>query len=172
MQIHANALPLFEHSQTLPLAMQTRIFNRKASPCANGQQKFNLPLLKVAFPARGHTHHPNNTAPGCERHTGDRAKSCLHHRGAQIPQIFLRIFAGQGFACLGHDPDVSLPKLESLAGPKSVGGFSPVQSQAQAVPTLLRQENLTGFHLQVFHYAGQGLIQDLIHFHVTGQRRG
>ena len=70
VQVHADALALFQHGQAALLQVEAHVLDRRADPGADGGQELDLQLVEELRLAGGHAQHPQHPAAPGQREAG------------------------------------------------------------------------------------------------------
>ena len=127
VQVHADALALFQHGQATRLAVQAGVFDGDASPAADGGQQMELALLEAPLVTACHAHHAHHRCRRGQGNAGHATESRSDHRRAQVAHIVGKISGGQRLADLRHQPDESLADAEMIPGQEGFGELAAVQ---------------------------------------------
>ena len=161
VQVHADALALFQHRQAALLQVEAHVFDHRAHPGADRGEELHFQLVERLGLAGGHAQHAQHPAPPVQRQQ-DHLVEAVHHVLVQVRLVAGRLNHASGWPLLATRPTSPSPRRYSLRRHRLAHIAAAVQHQAQHVAVLLAQEDLADLEVQVIHHLGDGLVEDLV----------
>jgi hypothetical protein len=162
VQVHADALALFEDGQALALQVEAQVFNGGAQPGADGGQVLGFQFVQRLVMAGGNDEHAQRAAPPGERHAGQVAQAGVGHGRVERGELLIRQGEQARLVVARGGADDILADQHLVLLPQAVDEHALVVHQLQQLAVFAPQEHLAHFQAQVAEQLPQALAHDQV----------